>query len=358
MYRIFVFCLLLSSFSACKTFYRPVERADISTETLRAVGGEAGNAVHYPSTDEGQKTASGEVYRHSGLTAAHRSLPFGTLVNVLNIENGKRTQVRINDRLTDNESDVILLSGAAAQQLDMIRKGRAQVQIFQGDIQIPQALAANATPPTTSYPSDASPNAVATPRPVVQGMIAKPDEQIRIYNAANAPLTPQTPTIGYSTPTVTYPPLTTTPAPSNPYPTPSLSPYPSTAVTTPTYPTTPPVATTPYPVSPSVPVTGGYTPTPYQPSTPTYPASNPNPVATSAPRMFTVQAIVHSTKAKAQESMGRLGGDAWMQEITLSGRKAYRVLYGQYNSQVAAERARDEVRRKFAEAIVKDVATL
>ena len=62
-------------------------------------------------------TASGEAYSPAKLTAAHRTLPFGTLVRVTNLSNGRTTVVRINDRGPFLKSRIIDLSQAAAQQL-------------------------------------------------------------------------------------------------------------------------------------------------------------------------------------------------------------------------------------------------
>ena len=68
-------------------------------------------------THSGDKTASGETARPSGLTAAHRSLPFGTIVRVTNRRNGRSVVVRINDRGPFVKGRIIDLSPAAAQAL-------------------------------------------------------------------------------------------------------------------------------------------------------------------------------------------------------------------------------------------------
>src|ERR1700722_16783646 len=71
----------------------------------------------------GGLTASGEVTRPSGFTAAHRTLPFGTQVLVTNISNGKTVVVRITDRGPFGRRRIIDVSRAAARELDMIRSG-------------------------------------------------------------------------------------------------------------------------------------------------------------------------------------------------------------------------------------------
>jgi len=68
---------------------------------------------------EGEKTASGEHANPRGLTAAHRTLPFGTLVKVTNVRNGKVVFVRINDRGPFKQGRIIDLTPAAAQRLGM-----------------------------------------------------------------------------------------------------------------------------------------------------------------------------------------------------------------------------------------------
>jgi rare lipoprotein A len=77
---------------------------------------------------EGEKTASGERANPRGLTAAHRTLPFGTRVKVTNMSNGRVVYVRINDRGPFKRGRVIDITPAAAQQLGM-GDGLAKVSI-------------------------------------------------------------------------------------------------------------------------------------------------------------------------------------------------------------------------------------
>lgn len=77
----------------------------------------------------GTRTASGEKFRPDGLTAAHRTLPFGTKVKVTNQDNDKSVLVRINDRGPFIKSRTIDLSRGAARQLGMIRTGVAKVTL-------------------------------------------------------------------------------------------------------------------------------------------------------------------------------------------------------------------------------------
>jgi rare lipoprotein A len=77
----------------------------------------------------GNRTASGEPMNPADLTAAHRSLPFGTIVKVTNQANGVSLRVRINDRGPFTGGRIIDVSKAAAARLDFLRAGRAQVCI-------------------------------------------------------------------------------------------------------------------------------------------------------------------------------------------------------------------------------------
>ena len=88
-----------------------------------------GIASFYADKFEGKQTANGEIYYHVKKTAAHRTLPFGSIVKVTNLENNKYVVVRINDRGPFVDDRIIDLSKSAAKELDFIDKGLAQVRI-------------------------------------------------------------------------------------------------------------------------------------------------------------------------------------------------------------------------------------
>lgn len=90
---------------------------------------EEGLAAYYADEYHGRRTASGERYDREAMTAAHRTLPFGTRVQVTNLENGRRVRVRINDRGPFTNGRIIDLSRAAARKLDMIRAGTVRVRV-------------------------------------------------------------------------------------------------------------------------------------------------------------------------------------------------------------------------------------
>ena len=78
---------------------------------------------------EGRPTASGEIFDKDKLTAAHRTLPLGTIVLVTNLENGDQVRVKINDRGPFVDGRIIDLSESAAEKIGMIENGTAIVKI-------------------------------------------------------------------------------------------------------------------------------------------------------------------------------------------------------------------------------------
>lgn len=90
---------------------------------------ETGIASWYGSPYHGRRTSSGEVYDMEQLTAAHRTLPFDTLVEVTDLDNGKRVEVRITDRGPFVDGRIIDLSRAAAREIDMLGPGTARVTL-------------------------------------------------------------------------------------------------------------------------------------------------------------------------------------------------------------------------------------
>ena len=88
-----------------------------------------GTASWYGPGFHGRKTANGERFDSQGLTAAHRSLPFGTRVRVTNLNNGRAVVVRINDRGPFIGNRIIDLSAGAARSIGMLQSGLAPVQL-------------------------------------------------------------------------------------------------------------------------------------------------------------------------------------------------------------------------------------
>jgi rare lipoprotein A len=88
-----------------------------------------GIASWYGEDFNGHLTANGEVYDMYAFTAAHKSLPLGTVVKVTNLDNGMTTQVRINDRGPYVEGRIIDLSRTAARALGMREQGTTRVKL-------------------------------------------------------------------------------------------------------------------------------------------------------------------------------------------------------------------------------------
>lgn len=88
-----------------------------------------GNASWYGQSLHGRKTASGERYDKYAFTGAHRSLPFGTVVRVKNLKNGKEVLVKVNDRGPFVRGRIIDISRAAASQIGIISRGVVRVKI-------------------------------------------------------------------------------------------------------------------------------------------------------------------------------------------------------------------------------------
>ena len=105
------------------TFDPPIEDAPVA----RAIG--SGTASYYGAKFQGRRTASGEKFDMHAMTAAHRTLPFGTLVEVTNPRNGKSVTVRINDRGPFHGNRILDVSRAAATELGLIQRGSGRVEL-------------------------------------------------------------------------------------------------------------------------------------------------------------------------------------------------------------------------------------
>jgi rare lipoprotein A len=100
-----------------------------STVSSETGATERGEASYYADKFVGRQTASGETYTHDALTAAHRTLPFGTRVRVRRLDTGATVVVRINDRGPFKRGRIIDLSKEAARRIGLLRAGIAEVEI-------------------------------------------------------------------------------------------------------------------------------------------------------------------------------------------------------------------------------------
>lgn len=88
-----------------------------------------GVASYYADYFHGRSTASGEIFSQDSMTAAHLTLPFGTLVKVVNLNNNKSVILKVNDRGPFVEGRIIDLSRAAAEKLDFLAQGLVNVSV-------------------------------------------------------------------------------------------------------------------------------------------------------------------------------------------------------------------------------------
>jgi rare lipoprotein A len=104
-------------------------QAQNTPSNARVVQEVRGVASWYGPGFHGRQSASGERFNQNALTAAHRSLPFGTMVRVTNLNNGRAVVVRINDRGPYSGGRILDLSAGAAQQIGMISTGVAPIRL-------------------------------------------------------------------------------------------------------------------------------------------------------------------------------------------------------------------------------------
>ncbi len=90
-----------------------------------------GNATYYHNKFHGRLTSDGSVYHKDSLTCAHKTLPFGTVLRVVNRRNGKEVVVTVNDRGPFRPNTIIDLSLAAAKELDMLKAGVVPVLAYE-----------------------------------------------------------------------------------------------------------------------------------------------------------------------------------------------------------------------------------
>jgi rare lipoprotein A len=111
--------------AACGGSTKPQKKKRVAL----ASGIQRGKASWYGGKFHGGPTASGETYNKRSMTAAHRSLPFGTRVRVTNLRNGRSVIVRINNRGPYSKGRIIDLSELAAEKLGMIEAGVVPVKV-------------------------------------------------------------------------------------------------------------------------------------------------------------------------------------------------------------------------------------
>ena len=102
----------------------------VSNDTKGAKGSiQSGLGSYYADKFNGRSTASGTTYRPSQMTAAHNTLPFGTLIRVTNTRNGRSVDVTVTDRGPHTKGYIVDVSRRAAVQLGIIEAGVVPVQV-------------------------------------------------------------------------------------------------------------------------------------------------------------------------------------------------------------------------------------
>jgi len=119
--------LSLPSCAASGGGYGPVTMGSGGSHSVSSHA--VGMASFYHRSFQGRRTASGETYDRHRLTAAHRTLPFGSRVLVTNLENGRSVVVEVNDRGPFRKGRVIDVSEEAARELGFYRAGTARVRV-------------------------------------------------------------------------------------------------------------------------------------------------------------------------------------------------------------------------------------
>lgn len=101
----------------------------VAANNPRPPASESGIASYYADKHHGQLTANGETFDMNALTAAHKTLPFGTKLKVTSLANNRSVMVRVNDRGPFVKGRIIDLSLGAAKELQMVQSGLAEVKL-------------------------------------------------------------------------------------------------------------------------------------------------------------------------------------------------------------------------------------
>ena len=160
--------LITTQYAAAQSFNNPADNFPV----------QEGLASWYGPGFEGRPTASGEIFDSSQLTAAHPTLPFGTHLMVTNRENNRQVVVRVNDRGPFVPDRIIDVSRAAAERLDMISRGVAQVYI--------EVMRSGGW---MQPPAENLPPSVQTQRPVSPPQVTEPVAQVQEHAASERPIT-------------------------------------------------------------------------------------------------------------------------------------------------------------------------
>ncbi len=126
---LFIAVIIFYSCGSSTRFTKEESTNNTRFDKTGSLGVEIGDASFYSKEFDGEKTSSGEIYDMNGLTAAHPSYPFNTIVKVINLTNNKSVVVRVNDRMPNFKGRIIDLSLKAAKEIEMINTGIQKVKI-------------------------------------------------------------------------------------------------------------------------------------------------------------------------------------------------------------------------------------
>jgi rare lipoprotein A len=128
LFEYFLLCALLFTVTSCDrdSYYSTESEEEIEVNEIL----QTGTASWYGPGFHGRLTSSRDRFDQNKMTAAHRTLPFNTIVEVVNLENDKSVEVLINDRGPYARNRIIDLSRAAAEEIEMINRGTAEVELI------------------------------------------------------------------------------------------------------------------------------------------------------------------------------------------------------------------------------------
>jgi rare lipoprotein A len=129
------FSAMLLSLTDCTTQPEPPPPQPVPVQAEQPIYSERGMASWYGPAHQGRTTADGETFDQQALTAAHRNLPFGTVVKVTNLSNGKSIKVRINDRGPYVKGRILDLSKRAADEIGIAGTARVRIEQYNSDQQ-------------------------------------------------------------------------------------------------------------------------------------------------------------------------------------------------------------------------------
>lgn len=115
--------------SICLFLFVALFNQVIPRESVISFDNQKGRASYYASKFNGRRTASGETYRDHQYTCAHKTLPFGTLLKVTNLDNNQTVIVKVTDRGPFVKGRLVDLSRIAAKEIGMVQAGTAYVQV-------------------------------------------------------------------------------------------------------------------------------------------------------------------------------------------------------------------------------------